>query len=55
MPTYEYRCNDCHKEFSVLLTIAEYEKSPPPGCPHCNSTNVLRLFTSVIVQTSKKS
>ncbi len=55
MPTYDYRCNACLKEFFVQLTITEYEKSPPPACPHCKSTNVTRLYTNVNVQTSKKS
>ncbi len=55
MPTYEFRCKDCQKDFSVLMTITEYEKSPLPTCPHCNSKNVGRVFTSVTVQTSKKS
>lgn len=55
MPTYDYRCNNCLKEFSVLLTITEYEKTPPPACPYCQSTNVARVFTNVNVLTSKKS
>jgi putative FmdB family regulatory protein len=55
MPTYEYECKECSKEFSVVLTISEYEKSSPPACPHCHSSSVTRIYTNVNVQTSKKS
>lgn len=55
MPTYEYRCKDCQTDFSVLLMITEYEKCPSPACPRCNSTNVVRVFANVNVQTSRKS
>lgn len=55
MPTYEYRCLDCNKEFTVVATITEHDKTPSPACPNCNSKNVHQLFTSVNVQTSKKS
>jgi putative FmdB family regulatory protein len=55
MPTYDYHCKDCQKDFSISLTITEYEKTPPPACPHCQSKNVVRVYTHVNVQTSKKS
>jgi putative FmdB family regulatory protein len=55
MPTYDYRCRDCKKDFSVVLTISEYEKASTPTCPHCNSNNVIRIYTNINVQTSKKS
>ena len=36
MPLYEYICQDCKKEFSRVLTLAEYERGEVE-CPHCKS------------------
>ncbi|NIR67258.1 MAG: zinc ribbon domain-containing protein [Aliifodinibius sp.] len=55
MPTYEFHCKDCNKTFSIQLTIAEFEKKSPPKCPHCKGSNVRQIFSSVSVQTDKKS
>jgi putative FmdB family regulatory protein len=55
MPTYEYFCNDCHKSFRVILTIAEHENTPPPKCPECGKDNVVQKIAAPAVITSKKS
>lgn len=55
MPTYEYCCNDCHKTFTVQLTITEHEHGPAPACQHCGSKNVTQQLSGVTVITSKKS
>jgi putative FmdB family regulatory protein len=39
MPTYEYECNKCGKEFTVTTTISEHERKNPK-CPECSSTDV---------------
>jgi putative FmdB family regulatory protein len=55
MPAYEYTCKDCGKEFTVFLTITEFESKPKIKCPHCESDNVTKKLTSFFAKTSKKS
>ena len=54
MPTYEYRCRDCHKKFDVFLTYAEYGKKMVT-CRHCASSNVARLVSRVRFARSDES
>ncbi len=43
MPIYEYRCNDCGKEFSlIILTVSE---SGGVYCPGCGSADISRLMS----------
>lgn len=55
MPVYDFQCNTCQKNFTLTLSIKEYEKNPRPKCLHCGSDDVKRIYTSVSVITSKKS
>jgi len=55
MPSYDFFCKDCKKEFTVFLTMTEHEKSPPPACTHCGSKNVRAEISAAAVITSKKS
>ncbi|MDA8090016.1 MAG: zinc ribbon domain-containing protein [Nitrospiraceae bacterium] len=55
MPAYEYRCTDCGKDFTVFLTIKEYEAKPKVKCPHCGSDHVERKIETFFAKTSKKS
>lgn len=56
MPTYEYACRDCKKEFAVVHSIKEFEKKEKKvTCPHCKSDNTARRFTAFYAKTSKKS
>jgi putative FmdB family regulatory protein len=54
MPTYEFLCPKCQKEFTVTMTIREREEKQP-ACPTCGSTDLAPLFTSVVIKTSRKS
>jgi len=54
MPTYDYRCAACGKRFAQEASISEHEVHKP-ACPKCGSHNVVQAFSSVNVQTSKKS
>jgi putative FmdB family regulatory protein len=55
MPTYEYECLDCSKDFTVFLSLKEYEAMPKIRCPHCGSDNVKRKMTGFFANTSRKS
>ncbi len=55
MPAYEYVCKDCNKEFTVFLSIREYESKPKIRCPHCESDNVVRKLTGFFAKTSRKA
>lgn len=55
MPAYEYMCNDCKKDFTVFLSIKEFESKPKIVCSQCQSDNVTKKLTSFFVKTSKKS
>lgn len=55
MPTYEYKCKDCKKTFSIIMSISEHDKNMKPKCEHCGSSNVEQFYSSVTVMTSKKS
>lgn len=55
MPAYDYVCNDCKKEFTIFLSIREFESKPTIICPHCEGDNVQKKFTAFYAKTSKKS
>jgi putative FmdB family regulatory protein len=54
MPHYEYRCIECNKKFSVVLTLGEHEKGKVK-CPKCSSTKVEQQWAAFYATTSKKS
>jgi putative FmdB family regulatory protein len=54
MPTYDYRCLKCNKEFSVVLSISEHDRSKAK-CPKCGSKRLQQLITSFLTKTSRKS
>jgi putative FmdB family regulatory protein len=54
MPQYEYLCKKCNKTFSMIMTLAEYNKGKV-ACPKCKSKKVEQQVSSVFTVTSKKS
>ena len=54
MPTYEFLCTKCQKEFSVTMTIKEREEKPP-AFPTCGGTALEPLMGSFFAKTSRKS
>ncbi len=42
MPIYEYRCNDCGKEFEV---IQKFSDKPINKCIHCSGKKVEKLIS----------
>ncbi len=55
MPTYEYECKDCQKDFTVFLSFKEFDAKPDIKCSHCKSSNVQKKFTGFYAKTDKKS
>jgi len=54
MPTYEFLCEKCKKSFSLILSVAEYEKKKF-RCPKCKSLKVKQQISVFQAVTSKKS
>ena len=54
MPTYTYRCDDCHRSFEIFLTYADYGVKVV-SCPHCGSVNISRRIEKVRFAKSEDS
>jgi putative FmdB family regulatory protein len=54
MPTYEYRCEECHHRFEVFLTYDEYDQSYV-HCPKCGSDQVKRRIGRIRIAKSGES
>lgn len=55
MPVYEYACKACLKDFTVFLSLKEFEANPKIICTHCQSDNIIKKLGSFFTKTSKKS
>jgi putative FmdB family regulatory protein len=60
MPTYEYRCVDCHHVWERTEPMAQHEEaarrgSAPPPCPECQSTRTEQAFSAFFAKTARKS
>ena len=53
MPTYEFLCNKCQKDFSVTMTIREREEKKPT-CPTCGGSDREPLLTGFLAKTARK-
>jgi putative FmdB family regulatory protein len=54
MPQYVFLCQDCNKEFTQFLHIADLEKGGVV-CPHCGGSRVTQAVAAFSAVTSKKS
>lgn len=54
MPTYEFRCEDCGRVFTLVMSMAERDKGKI-RCPACKKRNVKQQMTTFQTKTSKKS
>lgn len=54
MPTYEYRCQDCHHVFDRVEPLAEHG-SRRVECPKCKRKHVEQVLTPFFAKTSQKS
>ena len=54
MPTYDFICLDCKKQFETFMTYTEYG-TKPAACSHCGSKNTRRRMTRVRIAKSEES
>jgi len=54
MPTYEFLCQKCGKEFSLILSMKERE-TQKVKCSNCGAEDVTQQLSTVITKTSRKS
>lgn len=54
MPTYEFQCKACEKDFSLILSIRERSEASV-RCPACGSERVEPKPTLFVAKTAKKS
>jgi putative FmdB family regulatory protein len=54
MPTYEYRCSDCHHVFDRVESLAEHG-GKTPACPKCKGRHVEQVLTPFFAKTSHKA
>jgi putative FmdB family regulatory protein len=54
MPTYDYQCEKCQNEFTLILSISEHEKDKV-RCPKCKSRKVRQLMSAFMAKTTRKS
>lgn len=53
MPTYEYFCEACQKEFEKIITLHEHDEGVV--CPKCGSEKVHQVAAAFTPVTAKKS
>jgi putative FmdB family regulatory protein len=54
MPTYEYLCGQCGEEFTLIMSLREYETAKVT-CAKCKTSDVKQQLTHFIPKTSRKS
>ena len=54
MPVYEYHCDKCDHEVTLMLSISEHEEGSI-RCPTCGGKALRPLLSAFVSQTSKKS
>ena len=53
MPIYEYRCNECNREFSKLFLNPK--EAAKVRCMYCNGRSLNRLISSFSVHQTEES
>ena len=46
MPIYSIRCEDCHEQFEVRISMQEKEAGQLPECPKCHSKATQQTITN---------
>ena len=53
MPLFEYHCNDCQKDFTLLQSASVNKEETE--CPECGSKSVDYKFSSFSAKTQKST
>ena len=53
MPIYEYKCEDCGHETSILILNADEDHVP--SCPECGRKAMKKMFSTMAVLVKKDS
>ncbi|MEI9479422.1 MAG: zinc ribbon domain-containing protein [Deltaproteobacteria bacterium] len=53
MPSYDYRCPECKKKFSVMLTMKQHD-ARKAKCPKCGGKKVEQQISHFMTKTSRK-
>ncbi|MGH7411830.1 MAG: FmdB family zinc ribbon protein [Candidatus Methylomirabilis sp.] len=54
MPTYDFKCRECGKRFTLTMGIKERE-GKRLKCPKCGTGKPEAVFSSFFAKTSRKS
>ena len=54
MPTYDFKCRDCGKKFTLTMGIKE-RGSKRLKCPKCGAGKPEPMFSTFFCKTSRKS
>nr|WP_204615438.1 zinc ribbon domain-containing protein [Desulforadius tongensis] len=49
MPTYEFKCKECGKKFTVMVSVTEKDQVK---CPECGSAKIQQLITGFFTKGS---
>ncbi|MEI7475073.1 MAG: zinc ribbon domain-containing protein [bacterium] len=52
MPSYDYKCKDCDKAFTITKSMNDLTV---PDCPECKSENVSKVWGGFIVAGKSNS
>jgi putative FmdB family regulatory protein len=52
MPLYEFACEQCEKDFELLVPSANWKGT---ACPHCGSKKLAKKFSVFASQQSSQS
>lgn len=50
MPSYDYRCKNCGREFTLFYKTYKDYDAATHTCPHCGSVDLSRLIRRVAIQ-----
>ena len=53
MPTYDFRCGNCKKKYSMAMTISERGRKRIK-CPKCGSSKAEAVFSPFFAKTTRK-